>query len=74
MKKSNKILCIGILIVCIMLILKHMSVNLPDFIYGLCMGVGIGLELLGIYSINHNTTKFKQHKINILKKCLGKHK
>ena len=69
MKKPNKFLSIGLAIIAVMLLLKHFSIQLPDFIEGLGYGIGIAFELIGIYSINHDIHKLKNYKINLLKKC-----
>lgn len=68
LKKINKTLSIGLLIVAITLLLKHV-VQLPEFICGLGYGTGIAFELIGAYSINHDISKLKNFKSSFLKKC-----
>ncbi|WP_234121498.1 hypothetical protein [Clostridium hydrogenum] len=72
MKKINKSMKIGLCIIAMVLLLKNLSVPLPDFIQGLGLGIGIGLELLGIYHLNHDTSKIKAFKRNLIKKRFNK--
>ena len=44
----------------------------PEFIKGLCAGLGIGLIFIGIYSENHDMTKFRNYKKNLFKKLILK--
>ena len=53
------------------LLLNHFIV-LPEFVSGLGLGTGIGLELIGAYSINHDMSKLKSYKMNFLKKTFSK--
>ncbi|MDP4185934.1 MAG: hypothetical protein Q8862_12340, partial [Bacteroidota bacterium] len=62
---------IGIFIVGITLLLSHLT-NLPEFICGLGLGIGIAFELIGVYSMNHDTSKIKSYKMKLLRKCLNK--
>lgn len=71
MIKLNKNISIGMFIVAITLLLNNL-IKLPDFIYGLGFGTGIGLELIGIYSMKHDISKLKSYKINFIRKCLNK--
>ena len=68
MKCSNKFLKIGLVIITIMLILHIHLINLPDFFEGLGYGIGIALELIGIYSMNHDVSKLRNFKKEVLKK------
>lgn len=68
-KQMNLYLSLGLLINAIILSANHFIV-LPDFIYGLGLGIGISLELIGIYSINHDINKIKNFKKNLIKKFL----
>lgn len=68
MKKSNTFLRVGMAIIGIMFLLKICSIHLPDFIEGLGFGAGIALELIGIYAINHDISKFRKYKRNVLRK------
>lgn len=63
--KKNWCLIIGLLIVSIVLVAKHL-VKLPDTVEGLGLGFGFGLELVGVYSINHDMTKIKKFKKNLV--------
>ncbi|WBW96447.1 hypothetical protein [Oceanirhabdus sp. W0125-5] len=71
MKKTNKYITTGLLIYAITLLLKHL-IGLPEFIYGLGLGISIALELIGAYSINHDISKFKNFKMNFYKRCFNK--
>ncbi|ADQ41928.1 hypothetical protein Calkr_2494 [Caldicellulosiruptor acetigenus I77R1B] len=51
-----------------MLLLKHFSVQFPDFIEGLGYGIGVGLELFGIYLMFRDTSKFRNYKMKLVKK------
>lgn len=53
-KKANKTLIIGIFIITITTSLRHFTIQLPEFVLGLGYGIGIALELIGVYSINHD--------------------
>lgn len=72
MQKLNKLMKIGLAIIPIMLLLKNLSIQLPDYLQGLFLGIGIGFELIGIYSINHDISKFKNYKMNLLKKYFNR--
>lgn len=52
-------------------ILNHFII-LPESVSGLGLGTGIGLELIGVYSINHDMSKLKNYKMNFLKKTFSK--
>jgi len=65
LKKRNKFMKVGLLIIAIILLPKNFSAQLPDFIQGLGYGVGIALELIGIYvlisnNMVHTTNFFKR--------------
>jgi len=68
LKKINKFLSIGLIIIALMLLLKHFSVQLPNFFEELCYGIGVGLELFGIYLMFGDTSKFRNYKIRLVKK------
>ncbi|AUM95289.1 hypothetical protein RSJ11_09075 [Clostridium sporogenes] len=72
MKKPNRTLSIGIFIIVITTILRHFTIQLPEFTLGLGYGIGIAFELIGVYSINHDISKFQNCKRNFIKKCLNK--
>ncbi len=44
-KQVNVLMITGMLIVALAIVLNRFT-NLPDFIKGLCYGVGVGLEIL----------------------------
>ena len=71
MKKSNNYINFGLLFYGLYIGLGHLGL-LPDFISGLFLGLAITLLLFGIYSINHDTSKFRIRKMNFLKKCFNK--
>ncbi|KGO13241.1 hypothetical protein [Clostridium botulinum] len=72
MKKPNRTLSIGIFIIAITTILRHFTIQLPEFILGLGYRIGIAFELIGVYSINHDISKLQNCKRNFIKKCLNK--
>lgn len=68
--KPNIVWKTGILLISMTLMLKHLVVGLPDFVYGLCFGTGLGLEIIGLYASKHDISRFRNYKINLLKKIL----
>ncbi|WP_374163280.1 hypothetical protein [Arcticibacter sp. MXS-1] len=72
MRRANKSLSMGMLLVALSLTLKHFFVQLPDFLMGLLLGSGIGLELLGIYAMKHDLTPVRNFKKKIFNKIIGK--
>ncbi|MFL2105923.1 hypothetical protein [Desemzia sp. FAM 23991] len=73
MKKLNKLygsimISIGSFVIGTMLIFNHYALNIPDFLYGLCYGIGFAIELMGIYTLSHDVSKLKKLKINFFKK------
>jgi len=71
LKKSNNYIGFGLFFYGIFIGLGHFNL-LPDFISGLCLGLCIALMLIGIYSMNHDTSKLKDCKMNFFKRCLNK--
>lgn len=67
MKKLNNFIAFGMLFNGVFIFSTRTDL-IPDIIAGLCAGVGIGLTLLGIYSINHDISKLKDYKKRILGK------
>ena len=72
-KSSNKsygmfIVSIGLFVIGTMMILKHFSTNLPDFIYGLIYGIGFAFELIGIFAMTQNVSKLRNIKMKLLTK------
>ncbi|NFV12208.1 hypothetical protein FDG09_04530 [Clostridium sporogenes] len=72
MKKSNKILIIGIFIITIITSLRYLSIQLPEYILGFGYGLGIAFELIGAYSLNYDISKIQNFKRNFIKRCLNK--
>lgn len=73
MKKQNRfygsfMISIGSFVIGTMLVFNHYALNIPDFLYGLCYGIGIAIELIGIYTLSHDVSKLKNSKIKIFKK------
>lgn len=65
--RLNKYIIWGLLINGILLSTKQF-ITIPDGIYCFSMGAGIALVLFGVYSMNHDTTKIKNFKRNLIKK------
>ncbi len=65
--RLNKYIIVGMLINSIVISAKQLA-NIPDSISGFGMGIGIGLEIFGVYSMNHDITKIKNFKRNLVKK------
>ena len=77
MKKSNRfygslMVSIGGFVIGIMLIFNYFVLNIPDFVYGLCYGIGFAIELIGIYTMSHDISKLKYSKAKFLKSVLNK--
>jgi hypothetical protein len=64
--KTNWFLSIGLVLISIMLVSKHL-IQLPEAFQCFGLGLGIGLELLGIFYINNDMTKLKNFKKKFLK-------
>lgn len=64
--KMNKYIRWGLLINSFYIGIKQF-IAIPDFIACFVMGVGISLLVFGIYTTNHDITKFKICKRNLLK-------
>jgi hypothetical protein len=58
MKRFNWFLRIGLLLVGVLFGVNHF-IELPDFVFGLGLGTGIVLEMIGIYAINHDISKLR---------------
>lgn len=71
MKKYNYFISAGLLIISLMLILKHFAIQLPDFIQGFGYGIGIALELMGAYLVNHDISKIKNYKRKLWRNIIG---
>lgn len=64
MRKLNKYISFGLLINGFWLF-SNRFFQLPEFINGFCVGLGITLMLWGAYIENHDVTKIKNFKKNI---------
>lgn len=71
MKKLNNYISLGLLFNGIFL-LGNCTNLLPEFIKGLCVGLGFILIFIGIYSESHQISKLKTYKKNILNRLLSK--
>lgn len=71
MKKLNVYHSIGVLFIGIYLFTNHYSF-LPDIIEGLCIGIGFVFTFIGMYAYNHDIYKFRNKKMELLKRCFGK--
>lgn len=67
--KMSKYVILGMLINSIVISAKQLA-NIPDGISGFGMGLGIGLEIFGLYSMNHDIAKIKSFKKNLIKKLV----
>ncbi len=67
--KMSKYVILGMLINSIVISAKQLA-NIPDGISGFGMGLGIGLEIFGLYSMNHDIAKIKNFKKNLIKKLV----
>lgn len=69
MKNNQKNWCLslGLIIIGIVFGVNHF-IKLPDIIEGLGIGISLGLELIGLYSTNHDITKIKIFKKNLIGK------
>ncbi|WP_186580845.1 hypothetical protein [Aquibacillus kalidii] len=65
MKKMSMCFPVGATIIVTMILLRQFEVHLPDFVMGLGYGVGIALELIGVYSMNNDTSKWRQFNLNL---------
>lgn len=71
MKKLNNYINLGLLFNGIFL-LGNCTNLLPEFIKGLCVGLGFILIFIGIYSESHQISKLKTYKKNILNRLLSR--
>ena len=70
LKKHNVYILLGILLNSTFLYINRFN-SVPDFSKGLVIGTGIGLMLIGIYSKNHDISKFAVCKYNLFNKVFG---
>lgn len=71
LKKLNNFLSLGLVFNAIWLLSKHFNL-LPDFVEGFCLGIGIVLILMGMYAGNHDISKLRNFKKNLLYKTFRK--
>ena len=71
MKKFNNYINLGLFFNGIFLLGNGLNF-LPEFIKGLCCGLGITLILIGMYSEKHDISKIRSLKRNVLKRLLLK--
>lgn len=71
MKKFNNYINFGLLFNGIFLMGNYTNL-LPEFIKGLCVGLGLTLIFIGMYSEKHDISKLKNYKKDILNKLLSK--
>ncbi|MGE5352457.1 MAG: hypothetical protein ACM3P0_10260 [Acidobacteriota bacterium] len=67
MRKPNKILTTGMVIIGLTLLLKHFHAGLPDFAEGFMIGIGLALELAGIFNEKESMIKLRNFKLRLLK-------
>ncbi|NEU06287.1 hypothetical protein [Clostridium senegalense] len=67
MKELNNYIRFGILFYGMFLISNCFNI-IPEFIKGLCVGIGFALIFLGIYSEKHDMSKLKNCKKELFKK------
>lgn len=70
MKNHNIYISIGLLLNSSFLIQNTFN-TVPEFIKGLFAGLGITLMIIGVYSKNHDLSKFKNFKHNLFNKVFG---
>lgn len=70
MKKRNKYLNFGVCFYVIFLVTNQFNLA-PEFIKGLCVGLGLFLMIIGGYSENHDISKIKSFKKIFIKKLIN---
>lgn len=53
-------------------IISNRANFVPNFIEGLCMGLGLILTFIGLYSENHDISNLRNYKINLFNKVFKK--
>ena len=66
---KNKVLALGLCIWGLTMVLNH-TIGLPDMLLGIGFGVGVSLELIGLFLTGVDFSKQRQRKINFIKKLL----
>jgi hypothetical protein len=67
-RKPNKYIIIGLLL-CAAVPSIDRFIYLPEFVHGVGMGLGITLELIGLYSLNHEL-KLRTWKKNLFRRFI----
>ncbi|RLQ92290.1 hypothetical protein [Falsibacillus albus] len=70
MKNPLLFVSIGLFLVVGRMILTQF-VSLPDFLNGLILGIGLALEVIGLYGISRNPSKVKKFKKSFFKKIFS---
>lgn len=71
MKKLNSFIILGLLLNTILLLVNQINL-FPEFIKGLFAGLGLALIFVGMYSENHDISKLRNYKKNLLNRILSK--
>lgn len=71
MKKLNNYIYFGVFFNGLWLLSNHL-IFLPDFIEGVCVGVGLTFTLIGIYAVNHDISALKKYKKTLFNRAFGK--
>jgi hypothetical protein len=71
MKKPNKHICLGLIFNSIFLFSNEFNI-FPEFIKGLCVGLGISLIFIGVYSEKHDLSQLKNYKKSLFNRFLTK--
>lgn len=71
MKKFNKYINFGLLFYGIFLLGNYTNL-LPEFMKGLCVGLGLTLIFIGMSSENHNISKIRNYKKVLFNKVFAK--
>lgn len=71
MKKFNNYTNFGLLFNGVFLFGNYTNL-LPEFINGLCVGLGLILIFIGMYSENHDISKLRSYKKDMLNRVLSK--
>lgn len=71
MKKFNGYLKYGLLINCIFLLMNGSGL-FPEFIKGICAGLGIILIFIGMYFEKHNNLPMSEYKKKLFNRIINK--
>lgn len=67
--QMNSYLILG-LFICSIVLFFNRFIGLPEIISGFGLGIGIALELIGVYSMKHDITKIKKFKKSLIRKIV----